>query len=363
VSWEDEKLSHGVFMHYLLEGLQGEAANRGQVTLVGLYEYASLNTKKYVDRRFSDLQTPALKGEINGPFEICTATHISTATLPGRTPVTPSQMPSAGGTITNSIGMKLVLIPAGEFQMGSWGSDDKAGSDEKPQHRVRITKPFYVGQYPVTLGEFLTFYHDANYKLEMERDGEESYGYDESGQTVKSANFRPWAPGGWKPEMDHPVVWVTRNDAVAFCEWLSKKEGKEYRLPSEAQWEYACRAGSMTRYSFGDSENELGVYAWYNNQGGIGTHPVGSKRPNAWRLYDMHGNVWQWCADWYTSEYYAASPADDPQGPDSGLPRVLRGGGWDGGAGDCRSASRIHFSPGDRSYDLGFRVALVPADK
>jgi formylglycine-generating enzyme required for sulfatase activity len=254
--------------------------------------------------------------------------------------------------------MKMVLIPAGEFLMGSPESEKDRYEDEGPQHRVRITKSFYFGQYPVTLGQFLTFYHDANYKLEMERDRKGDYGYDDGKESEK----RPWAPG-FENGMDHPVLWVSWNDAVAFCEWLSKKEGKEYRLPTEAQWEYACRAGSTTRYYFGDSESELSDYAWYHANAGSKTHPVGEKKPNAWGLYDMQGNVWQWCADWYGGEYYAASPVDDPQGPDSGSLRVRRGGSWRFTAGFCRSAIRYSSSPGYRGDFLGLRVSLVPADK
>jgi formylglycine-generating enzyme required for sulfatase activity len=243
--------------------------------------------------------------------------------------------------------------------------DSKADyfKQEYPQHRVRITKPFYLGQYPVTLGEFLAFYHDANYKLEMERDGKEDFGKLDNGELGKSTNFRPWAPGGWKPEMDHPVVWVTWNDAAAFCEWLSKKEGKTYRLPTEAQWEYACRAGTTTRYCFGDSESELGDYAWYlKNLEGWGTKAVGGKRPNRWGLYDMHGNVWQWCSDWYDGDYYANSPVEDPKGPDTGSYRVYRGGSWINDAGDCRSAYRDYGRPVSRHDYLGFRVSRVSAE-
>jgi formylglycine-generating enzyme required for sulfatase activity len=123
---------------------------------------------------------------------------------------------------------------------------------------VRITKPFYMGQYEVTLGQFLVFYHDAKYKIEAERDGKPSWGYDKDGKLVESTRFRPWAPG-WEIGMDHPVVYVTWNDAVAFCNWLSKKEGKSYRLPTEAEWEYACRARTNTRYSFGNDEQKLMV--------------------------------------------------------------------------------------------------------
>ncbi len=155
--------------------------------------------------------------------------------------------------ITNSIEMKLVLIPAGHFMMGTEEGrsdtlhaypycDPKWLDGELPHHKVRITKPFYMGQYEVTLGQFLMFYNEAKYKLEIERDGKPSWGYDRDGKTlIESTAFRPWAPG-WEIGLDHPVVYVSWNDAVAFCEWLSKREHKKYRLPTEAEWEYACRA-------------------------------------------------------------------------------------------------------------------------
>ena len=138
--------------------------------------------------------------------------------------------------------------------------------------------------------------------------------------------------------------------------------GGKFSLPTEAQWEYACRAGSTTRYCFGDDESRLGEYAWYDENSGDKTHPVGEKKPNAWGLYDMHGNVWEWCQDWYDDGYYAKSPTDDPTGPSTGSCRVIRGGSWDDGARSCRSADRNRNSPGYRLDNLGFRVSRVPAE-
>ena len=133
-------------------------------------------------------------------------------------------------------------------------------------------------------------------------------------------------------------------------------------MPTEAQWEYACRAGSTTRFCFGDQESQLGEYAWYNDNSGGATHPVGTKKPNAWGLYDMHGNVLEWCADWYDGGYYANSPLYDPTGPSGGSDRVTRGGSWNRRAWDCRSAYRNAASPESRAHDVGFRVALAPAE-
>ncbi len=174
--------------------------------------------------------------------------------------------------ITNSINMKLVEIPAGEFLMGAEETAtpilkkfpycDRSWLDcELPQHSVRITKSFYMGQYEVTLNQFMKFYKDAKYKLEVELDDVPSWGYDKNGTMMESDRFRPWEPIAWKIDQNSPVIYVTWNDAVAFCEWLSEKEGKTYRLPTEAEWEYACRAGTVQRYSFGDEPDQLFRFA------------------------------------------------------------------------------------------------------
>jgi formylglycine-generating enzyme required for sulfatase activity len=303
--------------------------------------------------------------------------------------------------IKNSLGMKLALVPAGEFMMGAEEDrsdtlnyfpycDPKWLDGELPRHQVRITKPFYMGQYEVTLGQFLTFYHDAKYKLDIERDGKPSWGYDSTGgKLIESNRFRPWAPG-WQIGMDHPVVYVSWNDAVAFCKWLSKKEGKTYRLPTEAEWEYACRAGSNSRYHFGNNPEELVRYGNVADQdrkpssgtstiasfdkdgkktntqipfpfvsrrdGYKWTAPVGKFQPNAFGLYDMHGNVWEWCSDWYDENYYGKSPVDDPQGASAGSFRVLRGGGFGVSPVALRCAGRSNVDPASRDDYGGFRV-------
>ena len=156
-----------------------------------------------------------------------------------------------------------------------------------------------------------------------------------------------------------PVENVSWDDAVEFCRKLSGKEGEKYGLPTEAQWEYACRAGSKTRFSFGDSDSSLGDSAWYSDNSNRTTHPVSQKKVNSFGLYDMHGNVWEWCSDWYGGEYYSSSPGVDPQGPSSGTYRVVRGGSWYYDPRYCRSASRFRVSPVDRSFNLGFRIVLL----
>jgi formylglycine-generating enzyme required for sulfatase activity len=273
--------------------------------------------------------------------------------------------------ITNSIGMKLALIPPGEFMMGSPKElieeelkvhrDDPGYIEnlagEGPKHRVRITKPFYFGVYEVTQEEYqkVTGLNPS----ELSATGKGKGRVD--GQDTKRL----------------PVEWVSWFEAVEFCRKLSempqeKAAGRSYRLPSEAQWEYACRAGSVGRFTFslgGDSsprehdEKSLSDYAWFCNNSGFTTHAVGGKYPNAWGQYDMHGNGWEWCQDWYGKDYYATSPTDDPAGPPDGSKRVVRGGSRDEAPWPCRSAYRSTGGPGLRGFGLGFRVSLVLPDK
>ncbi len=224
-------------------------------------------------------------------------------------------------TFTNSVGMKLVLIPAGEFQMGSPANEKSRESDEK-QHRVKITKPFYMQTTEVTQAQW---------------------------KAIMGSN-----PSRFKGD-NLPVEQVSWNDVQEFLKKLSAKEGVKYRLPTEAEWEYACRAGSTTRFCFDDDDSKLSEYAWYRGNSRKKTHSVGQKKANTWGLYDMHGNVWEWCQDWYDKDYYK-SPAEDPQGPLTGEFRVLRGGSWYDNVMNCRSAFRLGFEPVRRFYYVGFRV-------
>jgi formylglycine-generating enzyme required for sulfatase activity len=260
----------------------------------------------------------------------------------------PSRTAPSGGTpspIANKIGMKLVLIPAGEFRMGSGDDDAQAEADEKPRHRVRITRPFYLGATEVTQGQY---------------------------QAVTGQN-----PSFFRGSSDAPVERVSWNEAVAFCNKLSereglkprdptgedpKSEGEGYRLPTEAEWEYACRAGTSTRYSFGDDAAKLGDFGWFGRNSRNSTHDVGRKRPNAWGLYDMYGNVWEWCGDGYDASYYGKSPAADPSGPPQAERRVNRGGAWSSPPARIQTAYRRGGAPGFRGFSLGFRVARGRGD-
>ena len=247
-----------------------------------------------------------------------------------------------GDSFINSIGMVMVPIPAGEFQMGSPDQTvrrDAVGESrrtERPQHLVKITKPFYLSIYEVTQQQY-----------------------------EKVMGTRRWA--GWpftQEGPDYPAEWLFKSAAVKFCRKLSEKEGVKYHLPTEAQWEYACRAGTTTDYSFGDDVTQLEKYAWYNKSALVETfkfeghaHRVGQKLPNPWGLYDMHGNVWEWCQDWY-APYSSEKVVTDPTGPAQGEHLVIRGGAFNHYAKNARSAYRSNI-PVEPSgpYAVGFRVA------
>jgi formylglycine-generating enzyme required for sulfatase activity len=279
---------------------------------------------------------------------------------------------------TNSLGTKFVLIPAGTFLMGSPPNEALRQDDEGPQHEVEITSSFYLGVYPVTQEE---------YQRLMGKNPSYFSAFGSGARKVKGLDTRR-----------HPVEQVSWEAAVAFCRKLSeqpeeKKKGRLYRLPSEAEWEYACRGGvkSSTPFCFGDSlsSTQANFNGNYPSKAAKGpylkrTSPVGSYKPNPFELYDMHGNVWEWCADWYDKNYYKQSPRQDPQGPQTTTltkpaakpkakarnpqdpqgpqtrtPRVLRGGSWDYNGRHCRSAYRGGSAPGNRVRDVGFRLVCV----
>jgi formylglycine-generating enzyme required for sulfatase activity len=249
---------------------------------------------------------------------------------------------------TNSIGMRFALVPADEFRMGTPDWDRDGEPDERPQHRVRITRSFFLGICEVTQQEY---------------------------ERVTGKN-----PSSEQDSPQQPVETVSWFDAVEFCNRLSTLEkvppyydisdktvtirgGNGYRLPTEAEWEYACRAGSTTKWSCGDDAQQLVQYAWFEGSAdGQSRHTVGEKFPNAFGLYDMHGHKWEWCWDRYGEDYYQHSPVDDPQGPDTGSLRIERGGGWNNEPPRLRSAYRNHLTPTSRFRDLGFRVAMTGGD-
>jgi formylglycine-generating enzyme required for sulfatase activity len=250
--------------------------------------------------------------------------------------------------------MTLVCIEPGEFLMGTTkkqvdqlmrqfpGSERELFDDEQPQCAVTNTQPLFLSACPVTQGQY---------------------------QAVMESN-----PSHFKGEDERPVESVSWFCAAEFCNKLSEREklkpyygingtevtisgGSGYRLPTEAEWEYACRAGTLTLYPFGDESGQLGEYAWYANNARDSTHPIGQKLPNSWGFYDMLGNVWEWCAERYDANYYGSSPLPDLLGATSVEPRVLRGGCWGSEPRYCRSSTRLRCVPTFRFNDLGFRVA------
>lgn len=262
------------------------------------------------------------------------------------------------GETTDKFGITMVDIPAGSFMMGSCKQtaamdeenikraflgqpplkidcgtpDNDASDDETPLHQVQVSA-FKMGKTEVTLGQFKKFVAEA-------------------GRTdLVSDDFMQYNNQGDQA----PVVMVSWHDAQDFIAWLNQQTSKNYQLPSEAQWEYACRAGGRQAYCGGNNIDDV---AWYIRNIVGGLHPVGQKQANGFGLYDMSGNVLEWCRDWYAGDYYKHSPPADPNGPSSGEARVNRGGSWMDSPRRLRSANRDYDSPGSRSVNLGFRLSL-----
>jgi formylglycine-generating enzyme required for sulfatase activity len=292
----------------------------------------------------SDKSSPADKGILLGRAKACCERYLEVHTaedvgrLKGKMLLEKVEkaIEKAGGPLPKAltldlgkgVTMKLILIPAGKFMMGS--PDNEKGRDprEGPQREVTITKPFCMGATEVTQAQY---------------------------EAVAGKN-----PSSLKGP-HRPADQAQWDNAVEFCKKLSDKSGKKVRLPTEAEWEYTCRAGTKTRFSFGDDDTDLHDYAWYAANSESKTHPVGQKKPNAWGLYDMLGNVWEWCSD-YHGEPYAIAKNVDPKGPGSGSHHVLRGGSWIDGSQYCRSAYRHGHVPGFPYSSYGFRVVVeLPA--
>ncbi len=312
--------------------------------------------------------------------------------------------PSEAAHITNHIGMTLIRIPAGAFLMGS---DEPAAAlakaypdydparfgllgDEAPVHRVEITRSFYMGQTEVTVAQFRRFIEASGHVPESVADGTGGYGYSAAHVAHRQARqdafegratHYSWRNPGFVQTDDDPVVNVTWHDAVAMAQWLSRIEGRTYRLPTEAEWEYACKAGGHTRYQHGDDPNRLGEVAnvfdasaaphwpeWQRfaipmSDGYAFTAPVARYPANAFGLHDMHGNVWEWTADWHDDAYYAQSPQRDPQGPTTGTVRVRRGGSWHTWPFYARCAYRNWNAPTTRYTLVGFRLVMDAAPR
>ncbi len=280
-------------------------------------------------------------------------------------------------TTMNHIGMTFVLISPGEFNMGS-PPNERQRQGEELLHHVRITAPFYIGETEVTCGQFRQFVHASGYQTEAETSREGGWGYDARQRKLVHTRDYNWKHTGFEQTDQHPVVNVSWNDAVKFCDWLTDTDPHRvcYGLPSEAEWEFACRGGSKTAHHAGDDlealircgnvadatmQQELPDRVGLAGRDGFAfTAPVKRFQANALGLFDMHGNAWEWCADWHDVRYYLASPVDDPPGAAYGTKRVHRGGSWSTIAGCCRSAYRFSGTPDYLSLNLGFRVAWSP---
>jgi sulfatase modifying factor 1 len=259
------------------------------------------------------------------------------------------------GELTNSIGMRLKLVAAGRFSMGSHESaadlsrefqaDYDFDRNEWPAHSVDISRAFYLGVHEVTREEFRQFVQDTNYRTDAERGVRGDQQNPGEDGMLAQRDHATWRQNDTNRNDQEPVIYVSWNDAVAFCRWLSKRENAVYRLPTEAEWEYACRAGTTSRFCFGEDPEQLARYGnvldaaaraqfpqWNRgirrSDGYAQLAPVGQFEPNRFGFYDMHGNVWEWVADWYADDYYGRSPTTDPGGPDNGNRRTFRGGCW-----------------------------------
>ena len=285
--------------------------------------------------------------------------------------------------LVNSIGMKLVMIPAGEFQMGSGELVHLIAPSDEPKHAVTISQSFYMSVCEVTKGQFAEFVNDVGYKTDAEKN-RGGMGLGKSVMTRANDTVFPvernksytWSKTGFFQMPNYPVVNVSWNDAIAFCEWLSKRENCNYQLPTEAQWEYACRAGTQTRYFNSDKDADLhkignlldekaqDVFHFHEasreNDGYAATAPVGRFPANSFGLRDMHGNVNEWCKDIYGK--YPEEAVSDPVGPTEGSERVVRGGSWYSTTNGkmARSAARQHGEPSHCDFNTGFRVVMIP---
>jgi formylglycine-generating enzyme required for sulfatase activity len=357
----------------VIEALKGSAlaGDERELVLPDLEKFVKRRVRDFVRAKYGIVQTPELRGTTRDLVPLISLDRrrieVPARKTTGRVESRDSSpLPGQGAPefITTKVGqIQLKRIPAGEFLMGSPDDDKDAYDNEKPQHRVQITRPFYLGVYEVTQAQY---------------------------EAVRGNNHPSYfsAAGGGKDKVAgqstdrHPVENVSWLSAVRFCNKLSELEGVKpfyqivgeavsvpdwkgpgYRLPTEAEWEYACRAGSTTRYSFGDDPASLGDHGWFDGNSGSMTHPVGQKTANGFGLHDMHGNVWEWCWDGYGGKYYVESPADDPAGVLGASGRVFRGGRWYDSPRLCRSASRNWSGPGYRYNFLGFRLAAVQSGR
>jgi formylglycine-generating enzyme required for sulfatase activity len=297
------------------------------------------------------------KPDVTAPGGVATGTKEQGTKVSHVEPKTPAA-PDPPKQFRNALDMTLVRIEPGSFTMGTTDAQVESllklfsgtirgfFEAEQPAHRVTITRPFYLGSHEVTVGQFRRFVEETGYKTDAEKQNEGNN----------------WRRQGSLVSENFPVVCVSHNDAVAFCAWLNeqgKGTGWSYRLPTEAEWEYACRAGTVGLFGGSDDPAELDRVAWFLTRLGGGTHPVGLKEKNKFGLYDMLGNVSEWCGDYYDAAFYTSSPEVDPHNTQKPPFRVYRGGCWENAPRICRPASRDVGTPESWFITLGFRVAAV----
>jgi len=368
-AYEHDTLKHGIFFHYVLEGLKGQARDsEGAVTFEGLALYVRKSVPNRVQQLFPGVeQIPNLKADLAGVPVLID----SIPTLP--------RVNVKKNTLKNTLGMEFVLCPAGEFLMGTPPFEPGVAKNEN-QHKVILTQSFYLGIHEVTVGQFRRFVESQGYRTEGESNGLGSISFVQAAGNFQRRPEFTWRNPGFAQADNHPVTCVSWNDAQAFCQWLSRQEVTTYRLPTEAEWEYACRAGSKTAFSFGNdpeglAKNGNGVDATFKRQFGnhwngiagedgfVYTAPVGSFQANAFGLHDMHGNVWEWCVDLLAD--YPAGTVTNPVGTAPGaISRVTRGGMWAVEPYGLRSGHRgFGGAQGVGGSHLGFRVVRVPSAK
>jgi formylglycine-generating enzyme required for sulfatase activity len=364
---------HGAFFHQVLLGMKGKALDDGKVTADSLW--------KHVNKAVPEEVSLVIKGGAQQkPFRLITG-EVDLRLGKVKQGEELIEFKAGGKTFK----LELVKIEGGEFMMGSSAEElaetkkrfDREPKDEK-EHKVEVST-FYMGKYAVTRGQFRMFVEDEGYKTDAEKDGTGGWGYNSAKNDLEHDPKYSWRDCGFTQTDSHPVVNVSWNDGKAFYEWLGRKGGRKVRLPTEAEWEYACRAGSKTLYFTGNDPKSLKGYANVKDQslkakkieflekfpyfdfddGYAFTSPVGSFKSNRLGLYDMTGNVWQWCEDGYREDYEGL-PRKDPIEKQSNDRRVLRGGSWYLSPVNCRSADRNSIAPVDRDSNNGFRVVALP---
>jgi formylglycine-generating enzyme required for sulfatase activity len=330
---------------------QGAAGDARAVAVMRLAQNAGFATPDQLPalRLWSEeTQSPAAKLALTlmgrGQDAVAVGSQVEVQPVQGPTPADEASRAAGTKWIHEGTKLSFVWIPPGSFQMGSKEGEGEAR--ERPAHQVKLTRGFWLGEFPVTNAQYGLF-------LKARPKG------------VREPDY--WNDRRWN-QPQQPVVAVNWLEAMRYCAWASEQLQAHCTLPTEAQWEYACRAGKPGRWCFGDKESELQKYAWFEDNSNGSTQPVGTRDPNAWGLYDMHGNVWEWCYDLYDGEVYRgrAQRVTDPvygdaaQDGSADARRVLRGGSWLFSAAVCRSAIRFWSRADDRSWDFGFRLALVP---